>query len=327
MKTNDKKTKNIYLKIGEFSYKIYKCYIEKEVSLYSANAAFFLITTSIPLAMLLFSLISFIPNIKVEDFITGINMLFPNLSYVRKIIEYCIKLSRKLADSNIISINIITAILTGSTALYTFSIGIRKIHNITRKNSFIRLRLLSIVNMFIFFVTIPLMFIFFLLGSMILGYVKKYIPFAEVYIDDFLSYRYIVAFIILFVLMLSLYATSTNFERKIKHNVIGALTSTFLWLIISNIFSYYFKTFPLNASVYGSIAGIVVILLWLYVCMNLIFLGSIINELVIPEKQILENEKFQILEALNMGNDKKVDKIIKRKIDEKYFNPFKYFSK
>lgn len=286
-------------------------FFSTEMTIYSANAAFFLVISSIPIFMLLFSTISLIPNVQIEDFITNINLLFPNLPYVRRVLMYIMSIARGLATKDVISINVITALITGSTALYSFSIGIRRIHNITRKSSYISLRILAFFNMFVFFMAIIIMLIAFIMGSMILGYVKEYIPFAEDIIDRVLSYKYLVAFIMLFVLMISLYATSTNFERKFKHNYIGALIATSLWLIVSNLFSLYFKNFPLNASLYGSLAGIVVVLLWLYLCINIVFLGAVINEVFIPERSILEEQKQMIMRELEKGNDKTVDRIIK----------------
>lgn len=285
-------------------------FFSTEMTIYSANAAFFLVISSIPIFMLLFSTISLIPNVQIEDLINNINLLFPNLPYVRRVLEYIMSVARGLATKNVISINIVTAIVTGSTALYSFSIGIRKIHNITRKSSYLSLRILAFFNMFVFFMAIIIMLIAFIMGSMILGYVKKYIPFAEDVLDKVFSYKYFVAFIILFVMTISLYTTSTNFERRLKHNFLGALISTFLWLVVSNLFSLYFKNFPLDASLYGSLAGIVVVLLWLYLCISIIFIGAVVNEVFIPERTVLEERKKMIMEELEKGNDDVVDKII-----------------
>lgn len=315
MKNLIEKIKNIFLDLPKKILNIIQIFLATSIPLYSSNAAFFLIISSIPIFMLIFSTISMVPNVKVEDLIVNINLIFPNLPYVRNVLEYITEVARGLASTNVVSLNLLTALITGSTALYSFIIGIRKIHNITRKSSFISLRILAIFSMFVFFLAIILMLLFFIMGSMILGYVKEYLPFAVSFIDKLLNYRYLVAFIVLLVLMMSLYATSTNFERKLKHNIVGATFSTFAWLIISNVFSFYFKYFPLNANVYGSLAGIVVVLLWLYACMNIIFLGAIINEIYYPEKRILEELKKQIMEELEKGNDTEVDKILAERLN------------
>ena len=70
--------------------------------------------------------------------------------------------------------------------------------------------------------------------------------------------------------------------------------------------------FPLNESIYGSLVGIVVILLWAYTINNIIFLGAVINEIIFPEKLILEERKIMIMHELEKGNDEKVDRIIQK---------------
>lgn len=297
-------------------------FLATDMSLYSSNAAFFLIISSIPIFMLLFSLLSLIPIVSIDSIVMHINLLFPNLPYVKQVLTYVINIANSLSTGGAISINSITAFVAGSTALYSFIIGIRKIHNITYRSSFIRLRILSLVNMLVFFIAIFLMLIAFILGSMILGYVEKYIPIASPYIQAILSYKYLACFVIIFVLMISLYATSTNFERKFKDNAIGAAVTTFLWLAVSNLFSIYFKTFPLSASVYGSLAGIVVVLLWIYICMLFIFYGAAINEIIIPEVVVLKKQKELIQQKLMEGKDEEVDSFVRNAYKKKLIKPF-----
>ena len=307
-------------KIKKYFYKLFKktifvaqLFLATDMPLYSANAAFFLVMTCIPLFMIIFSTISIVPTIEIDDLVANINLLFPNLPYVSEVMESIIKIAQDLATKNALSINIIIALFTGSTALYSFTIGIRKIHGITHTSNFIKLRLMSIFNMFLFFIALIAIFVTFILGSMILGYVAEYLPFAEKAIGKILGFRYLIAILILFILLQSIYATSTNFARKIRHNFLGTIISTLLWLIISNIFSFYFKTFPLSASVYGSLTGVVIVLMWEYICMNLIFLGAVINEVFYPQMRILEEQKQSILKQIAIGSDEDVDKILEER--------------
>lgn len=307
------KIKNVFINLFNSIIIIFRLFFACQMPLYSANAAFFLIISGIPISMLLFSTISLIPNVKIDVLIENINFLFPNLPYVRYVVNHIIKIARELAAKSVISVNLILTIIAGSTALYSFIIGIRRIHGITRKSNFFSLRIISIANMFVFFISVILMVFAFLLGSMIIGFIEKYFPFAENMINNIFGYRYIIAFLILFTLMISTYTISTNFERKIKHNIIGASISTLSWLIISNIFSIYFKKFPINVSVYGSLAGIVLVLFWLFICINIIFLGATINEFCYPEKRILNEQKISIMNELAKGDDEEVDKIINQR--------------
>ena len=312
MRTKKNNLKTLISKFSKKIIQIIQLYLATDMTLYAANAAFFLIITSIPLSMLIFSAISLIPNVKIENLIMYIKSLYPSLPYVDKIVNSIVHIASGLASSNIISINIIIAMVAGSTAFYCFVIGIRKVHDIRYRSNYIALRALALLSMFVFFIAIIMLIFSFLLGTMILEYVKKYLPIAYYILDAILSYKYAVAFFVLLVLMLSLYTTSTNNERKIRHNILGATITTILWLIISNIFSKYFAMFPLNASVYGSVAGLVVVLFWLYASMNIIFLGAVINEVYYPEKRILEEERQRIIKELKNKNTD-IDKIIKKR--------------
>ena len=275
---------------AKFLKNILTLYLSNDLPIYSASSSFFLIISSIPIFMLLFSTISLIPQVEVDDIITNINLLFPNLPYVTKIVNYALSIARNLASSNVIYLNIITALISGSTCLFAFIIGIRKVHKITYTSNYIILKVLTVINMFILYLTVILTLVLFILGMMILEYVKMYFPLATNIIDRILSYRYLVASIALVILTMSLYTATTNFERRFLKNIYGSIFATFAWLIVSNIFSLYFTRFPISTSTYGSLTGIIVVFLWIFICINIVFIGACVNEVVYPSK-IIKKEK------------------------------------
>ena len=281
-----------------------------ETPLHAANASFFLIITGIPISMILFSLISLIPNVKIDDLIVHANNLFPNLSYIDRIVKYILAIARSLSSKSILSTNILVAAFAGSTTFYGFIIGIRKIHNVKFRSNYITLRLLALLSLVLFFVTIYVIITLFLLGTAIIEITDMYLPFLNPLINSIFNFKYIVTVNLLLVVLLLIYTTSTNYERKIRHNIIGAALATILWLIVSNLFSFYFSRFSLNVSVYGSISSLVVFLLWLYVCMNILFIGAIINEVLIPEEKIIRDRNLKIAKAFLEGDDATTDKAI-----------------
>jgi membrane protein len=58
---------------------------------------------------------------------------------------------------------------------------------------------------------------------------------------------------------------------------VGAVVATLMWLAASIGFSIYTSTFGNYAKTYGVFAGIVVLLLWLWLTMYAILLGAEIN--------------------------------------------------
>jgi membrane protein len=57
----------------------------------------------------------------------------------------------------------------------------------------------------------------------------------------------------------------------------GAITATVLWLVGSAAFSFYVSNFGSYNETYGSIAGVIVLMLWLFLSAFIVLLGAEIN--------------------------------------------------
>ena len=49
------------------------------------------------------------------------------------------------------------------------------------------------------------------------------------------------------------------------------------WSVFSYFFSLYFELFPNFSNMYGSLTALIMLMLWLYICMNLVLYGAEIN--------------------------------------------------
>jgi membrane protein len=58
---------------------------------------------------------------------------------------------------------------------------------------------------------------------------------------------------------------------------LGSLVVTVLWAVVSLLFSFYVNNFGSYDKTYGTIAGVIVLMLWLYLTCYLILLGAEIN--------------------------------------------------
>ena len=64
---------------------------------------------------------------------------------------------------------------------------------------------------------------------------------------------------------------------KFRWTSVGALVSTVLWLLASAAFSLYVTMFGNYAKTYGALAGVVVLLLWMWITSYAVLLGAEIN--------------------------------------------------
>ena len=59
----------------------------------------------------------------------------------------------------------------------------------------------------------------------------------------------------------------------------GAVFTAFAWYLASWLFAEYVNRFS-GFSTYGSMATVVIIMFWLYMCFYIVFMGAIINRML-----------------------------------------------
>lgn len=103
----------------------------------------------------------------------------------------------------------------------------------------------------------------------------------------------------MFVIFLLMYRfVGKKREKRIRHCIIGSIFTTASWYIISFFFSIYVNIFTGFSIIYGSLATITLIMMWLYTIIYAIFLGAEFN--VITEDKIdsifakLKNKKNKV---------------------------------
>jgi membrane protein len=90
--------------------------------------------------------------------------------------------------------------------------------------------------------------------------------------------RWIVLALAVAVALAILYRVAPDRDApKMKWASVGAIIATVLWIVASAGFSLYVANFSNYAKTYGAVAGIVVLLLWLFITCYAILLGAEIN--------------------------------------------------
>lgn len=119
------------------------------------------------------------------------------------------------------------------------------------------------------------------LGSAILAQLSRWfdLPFLSGRWLFFL--RYLFTFTMLFAVFSVLYYLISQ-ARDRKHwrywqTLPGAAFAALAWLLLSWGFSFYIGSFDRYANIYGSLGGLVILMLWLYLCSTLVLTGGIVN--------------------------------------------------
>lgn len=119
--------------------------------------------------------------------------------------------------------------------------------------------------------------IFLVYGEKIGYFVFELIGLNNIFIKVWNVIRYSVGITTVIIMLVSLYRYTPNKKVSIRDVVPGSIVATFAWLLISFVYSVYANNFSNYEVIYGSIAGIIVLMTWLYLSSWALFIGSEVN--------------------------------------------------
>ena len=251
------KTYNVITLIMRFTKKIGR----DRVRAHAAEAAFFIIMSVFPILMLLLTLLRYTT-------LTTEQIIFTIFNQSTALVPW----------------TALVAVWTAGKGILGLSDGLNSIFQIEEtKNYFVtRFRCACYTVVMVLALTVSLFILVF--GYSIETYLLKKIPLLTAYQDELTVLPTSVALLILLVLFTVLYTFLPNRRMRFFHQIPGAVFTAVSWGLFSYVFAIYLKYAGNMSVLYGSLTTLIVVMLWLYSCMYLLFIGAEINHyLVNPE--------------------------------------------
>lgn len=89
--------------------------------------------------------------------------------------------------------------------------------------------------------------------------------------------RYVSFFILIYVIIATLYYFGTKESKKYRFLSLGAIITTFLFLVTTYLFGVYIENFSNYNELYGSIGALLIMMLYIWINSNLLLLGFELN--------------------------------------------------
>jgi membrane protein len=178
----------------------------------------------------------------------------------------------------------LVSVWAGSGVMTSLMQGFNAAYHVPEGRSFVRERLIAIV--LVFSAAIPVLFasalIFFGLRAekLVLGWLGL-VP-AGVELRGWVSWlgylvRYAVSFIAIIQGATILYYIGPNRKQRWRSVWPGAVVTTVVWLVATSVFAWYARNIANYNVMYGSIAAVVLLLVWMYVLSVIAFIGCEFN--------------------------------------------------
>lgn len=246
-----------------------------QIGIYSAQASFFMILSIFPIIMLLLNIIGH-TTLPASLIPTLINHYVP--STIQPFISQIVTELQVASSGTIISITAVLALWSASKGALAMIYGTRKILDYPKKTNYFALRFLSIIYIIVLIIAMVLALVLLVFGNRIFDYFVGLYPVLENLTVIYTFGRYAIVMLFLSLFFLSLYKLGAAPRYKYGDLLPGAMFASLGWMIFSYLFSIYIDNFSNFSYMYGSIAAIIIIMLWLYFCMYIMFIGAEINE-------------------------------------------------
>ncbi len=257
------------------------------ISLYGAQASFFILLSVIPFGVTVVALIRHFSPARFES----VCAIFAR--YIPDIVESALEAvagGGSVSSVRLVPVTLITALWSASRGTFALGTGIAYVYGKERRRSYLTLRLLFLVYTFLIIAVI-------FLAATLLSFGE--IIWAAADASGFrlpIGGRYIIALGVLtlfFAMMYYLFTRTRNgrTDYPFASHLPGAAFSAVGWVLFSYFYSLYIEYFPRNSYIYGSLAAIVFFLLWLYFCMLILLWGAEINKLAYTKVRVA-HQKF-----------------------------------
>lgn len=258
--------------------RIAKRFSDDNLTTFAAQAAFFMFISIFPFLMLFLNLLKYIPFFSERGFEAFLpDFISPQIS---SLLEDIIQEAGSKSSGALISITTITALWSSSKSFRSIMYGLNSVYKTTEKRGFIRVRAVAILYTVLFLFALVVVLVLMVFGNSILNTISEILPPMASITESLKKARWIVALGVLMLLFQLIYTVVPERKTKFKNEFFGALISAVGWIGFSALYSFYIDNFGNYSKLYGSFTAIILFLLWLYICMIILFVGAEINDMM-----------------------------------------------
>lgn len=247
------------------------------VSAYAGQLAFFILLSFFPFVMFLLTLLKH-TSLTQGAIFDAISHAVP-AAFSPYIISWVSDIYSR-SSSTLLSITAITALWLASKGFLAMIYAFDTIYDRTETRNFIILRLYAILYTFAFAVILLFTLALLVFGNHIYAQIYPKLPVIGELILSIISVRAAVSICILILFFSLLYKMIPNRRTSFVNELPGAILATAGWMIFSFLYSYYIDNISNYSTIYGTMTTIAFLMLWLYICMYILFLGAELNVLI-----------------------------------------------
>ena len=298
------------------------------MSVYSGYATLFIVTAVFPCIILIISIVNLIPGYSAKDVAEILFQLLPDLGSIKELVVSLMMDIKDESGGLLASAAALTTLWAASKGVMAIQKGLNHLDsNVpgtepvskaenesgnetkeTKKSGLLAKGIAiakPILKRLVFTLTmiilIPALLVFQMLGDSIVSAIcsalKKTNP--DVLdstlesIDSFFNVTSLVVIVLALLVILQIFASLPEKSRTMKSQLPGAIATGVGWFAFTELFAFFIPRFYHASNLYGSLASLFLVLLWLRFIVMILFGGGILNRIL--EEDRLEKQQAESL--------------------------------
>jgi len=279
------------MKSWKFLKDVYARFMNDDLLSIGAQATFFLLFSLFPFLIFLIALITYMPMVNLQDSIQALAALIPANAYL--ILRDVVNQTLANRSVTLLSFGVLSALWSSASGVTSLIRGINRAYDQEETRRSWKITAVSLYFTLELAIAIIFSLILIVFGKVLGTQLFHFLGFSDASLQVWNYVGYIIALITTILVFISLYYNTPNRRSKFREVIPGAVVASLGWVIISIAFSYYIDNFGNYSKVYGSLGGIIALLMWLYVSSIIILMGAEINASLMFSKMGLEKLKLR----------------------------------
>lgn len=259
----------------QFLVEMVEVYFEKHVGRSAAELAYFLILTFFPILICINAFVGLL-QIDPNALLNTLAPFLPGslLSIVSDYIAY-ITVNE---SSTLLFAGIVMTLFSASAAMRGLMDSMADIYGRVSYGGVAKV-VASVGFSLLLLVTIYVSIVVVLTGNWFFNLLRRYLPawVPEIHLVNWNWGRFVALFGLMFLLMALVYRMAAPRLKPRVPILLGALLASVALVGASMVFSYFIGMSSRYSLVYGSLASVMILLVWLYLCGNIVILGNVFN--------------------------------------------------
>ena len=309
------KLKNLLAQIKKLIPRGIEMFQDNKMSVYSAYATLFIVTAVFPCIILIISIVNLIPGYSAKDVADILFQILPDLGSIRDLVVSLMTDIKDQSGGLLASAAAVTTLWAASKGVLAIQNGLNQLDSEEpdielepesdsetegKKNGLLAKGIAlakPILKRLVFTLTviilIPALLVFEMLGDSIAGTICSAIKKANPdvldstlqHIDSFFNISSLVVIVLALLVILQIFAVLPKKRRTLRSQLPGAILTGVSWFLFTELFSFFLPRFYHASNVYGSLASLFLVLLWLRFIVMILFAGGILNRVLEEDRE------------------------------------------